>query len=75
MTETIAGATLIRAHPKDAGLSGDEFLSFEINRPVNLYVAYDVGFAPPAWLKGIPQRQPILFGPARGTSLPLLEEE
>jgi len=52
VTETIAGATLIRAHPKDAGLSGDEFLSFEINRPVNLYVAYDVSFAPPAWLKG-----------------------
>ncbi len=49
--ETIAGATLIRTHPKDAGMSGDEFLSFEINRSANLYVAYDVGVVPPAWLK------------------------
>ena len=52
MPESIAGATLVRTHPKDAGISGNEFLSFEINLPANLYVAYDAKVAPPVWLKG-----------------------
>jgi putative membrane-bound dehydrogenase-like protein len=52
LPESIAGATLVRTHPKDAGISGNEFLSFEINLPANLYVAYDAKAAPPVWLKG-----------------------
>ena len=52
LPESIAGATLVRTHPKDAGISGKEFLSFEINLPANLYVAYDAKAAPPVLLKG-----------------------
>ena len=52
LPESIAGATLVRTHPKDSGISGNEFLSFEINLPANLYVAYDAKAAPPVWLKG-----------------------
>ena len=52
LPESIAGATLVRTHPKDAGISGADFLSFEINLLANLYVAYDAKSAPPVWLKG-----------------------
>ena len=52
LPESIAGATLVRTLPKDAGISGADFLSFEINLPANLYVAYDAKSAPPVWLKG-----------------------
>ena len=52
LPESIAGATLVRTHPKDAGVGGDEFLSFEVNLPANLYVAYDAKAAPPVWVKG-----------------------
>ena len=51
LPESIAGATLV-PNAKDSGISGNEFLSFEINLPANLYVAYDAKAAPPVWLKG-----------------------
>ncbi len=51
LPDSIAGATLIRTSPSDAGNTEAEFLSFEINLPATLYLAFDSLRDPPAWLQ------------------------
>lgn len=51
--DEVAGATLLRTSSADAHRSDADFLSFELNLPAKLYVAYDTRFLKqkPAWLR------------------------
>ena len=58
--DAIAGATLIRTCQKDSDNKDADFLSFELNLPATLYVAYDMRVKTPGWMQGFEKTEHII---------------
>ena len=69
--DVLAGATHIRSHNDDKAETSEEFLSFEVNLPATLYLAYDGRSKPPRSLVAGMEKTSMLVRMSNGESFPV----
>lgn len=71
--EALAGATQLRTHNDDKANRSSKFLSFQINLPATLYLAYDGRRTPPGALIEGMEKTDLVVGMSNGESFPVYQ--